>query len=80
MAGDKGGRAPGPSPGSRRAPCGRPLKQLLIGRFDGGKGAMVVTFESKREGLRIVPGEQLDIWRGRGSGNSFSTRCSQNMR
>jgi hypothetical protein len=41
---------------------------------------MVVTFESKREGLRIVPGEQLDIWRGRGSGNSFSTRCSQNMR
>ena len=56
-----------------------PLKALLIGVFDGGGRAMVVTFEHK-PWLPSVVGERLVIWRGLGSGNAFGTRSLQNMR
>jgi len=46
------------------------LKQLLIGRFDGGTRDMVVSF---------VSDDRLFIW-GLGGGNSFSVRSERNMR
>lgn len=69
--------------GSVSLPYG-PLNQLLIGRFDGGTRALVVTFERRLAatgtGPRFVAGERLVMWRGLGSATAFSPRSRQNMR
>jgi hypothetical protein len=59
-----------------------PLKSLLVGRFEGGPGAQVVAFERRLTvpSGRSVPGEQLLIWRGLGTGNAFSEYSERNMR
>ncbi len=65
-----------------------PLKRLLIGRFDGGPRAGVVSLGLRRRVVgfgrdaRVVfgPGERLLIWPGLGSGEAFRLRSEQNMR
>ena len=59
------------------------LKSSLIGRFEAGRGAQVVTFERTLTPPPIAqsyPGERLLIWRGLGSSNAFSLHSEQNMR
>ncbi len=65
-----------------------PLKRLLIGRFDGGPRAGVMSLGLRRRVVgfgrdaRVVfgPGERLLIWPGLGSGEAFRLRSEQNMR
>ena len=65
-----------------------PLKRLLIGRFDGGTRAGVVSLSLRARAVgfgrdaRVVfgPGERLLIWAGLGSGEAFRLRSERNMR
>lgn len=58
------------------------LKQLLVGRFDGGDRATVISWNMVPHGAPPVfrPGLLLVIWRGLGSSQAFSRRSDQNMR
>lgn len=54
----------------RATPSYRPLKQLLIGRFEPHDRDLVIAFE----------GERLVMWRGIGTPATFGPRSHQNMR
>ena len=63
------------------------LKSSLIGPFEAGPGAQVVTFErtltltlTLPPNAQSYPGERLLIWRGLGSSNAFRLHSEQNMR
>jgi hypothetical protein len=59
-----------------------PLRQLLVGRFDGGTRATVLTWNMVPHGNPPVfrPGLQLVIWGGLSASQAFTKRSSQNMR
>ena len=59
-----------------------PLRQLLVGHFDGGTRATVLTWNMFPQGTPPVfrPGLQLVMWGGLGTSQAFSKRSSQNMR
>ncbi len=61
-----------------------PLKQLLIGHFDAGPRATVVSWNivppTPASGQVSRPGVQLVIWGGLGTSQAFSDRSRQNMR
>jgi hypothetical protein len=61
-----------------------PLKQLLVGHFDGGTRATVVSWNMVprvlAQGTVFGPGLHLVIWGGLGTSQAFSKRSSQNMR
>jgi hypothetical protein len=56
-----------------------PLKSLLIGHFDGGRRAELVSFERQFAGFGFSTGDRLVIWRGAGSGDVVTTTTSQGV-
>jgi hypothetical protein len=59
-----------------------PLRQLLVGHFDGGTRATVLSWNMVPRGTPPVfrPDLRLVMWRGLGTSQAFGKRSSQNMR
>jgi len=56
------------------------LDQLLIGRFNGGRKAQVLSWRMVLHNSRYVPEWQFVLWRGLHRPADFLTRSEQNMR
>lgn len=56
------------------------LDQLLVGRFDGGPRAQVLSWKMVPRLQQYVPEWRFVLWRGLGKGDGFAARSEQNMR